>query len=123
MLSTLDGDKKTDWPRYVAPVVYTYNSTKHGSTGYSPYYFMYGRHPQLPVDVALGFYKLEKEIKPYAAYADDLRAQLAHAYDLASKAISKRAKNKRSYDLVHQRKHPRARRPSVGSDSECKREA
>ena len=55
MLGTLDGDKKTDWPRYAAPLVYTYNSTKYGSTGYSPYYFMFGRHPQLPVDVALGF--------------------------------------------------------------------
>ena len=83
----------------MAPLVYAYNSTKHGSTGYSPYNFTFGRHPQLPVDVALGLDKLGKEIKLYAAYVDDLRAQLAHAYDLASKATSKRAKNnKRSYD-------------------------
>ena len=60
---------------------------------------MFRRHPQLPVDVALGLDKLVKEIKPYTAYADDLRAQPAHAYDLASKAMSKRAKNnKRIYD-------------------------
>ena len=99
VLGTLDGDKKTDWLRYVAPFVYAYNSTKHGSTGYSPYYLMFGRHSRLPVDVALGLDKLGKEVKPYAAYADNLRTQLANAYDLASKAMSKRAENnKRSYD-------------------------
>ena len=59
---------------------------------------MLGRHPRLSVNVALGLDKLGKEIEPYAAYANNLRAQLAHAYDLASKAMSKRAENKRSYD-------------------------
>ena len=99
MLGTLSGDKKTDWPSYVAPLVYAYNSTKHGSTGYSPYYLMFGRQPRLPADVALGLDKPEKEPKPYAAYADNLRTQLAHAYDLASKAVHKRAEyNKKSYD-------------------------
>ena len=99
MLGTLSGDKKTDWPSYVAPLVYAYNSTKHGSTGYSPYYLMFGRKPRLTADVTLGLDKLEKEPKPYAAYADNLRAQLAHAYDLASEAMHKRAEyNKKSYD-------------------------
>ena len=99
MLGTLSGDKKTDWPSYVAPLVYAYNSTKHGSTGYSPYYLMFGRQPRLPADVALGLDKPEKEPKPYAAYVDNLRALLAHAYDSASEAMHKRAEyNKKSYD-------------------------
>ena len=34
--------------------VFSYNVTPHASTGYSPYYLMYGRHPHLPIDILLG---------------------------------------------------------------------
>jgi hypothetical protein len=99
MLGTLSEDKKTDWPSYVAPMVYAYNCTKHGSTGYSPYYLMFGRQPRLPIDIALGLDQLNKKSKPYSTYVDNLRAKLAHAYDLASKAIHERAEgNKKNYD-------------------------
>jgi len=46
MLCTLEEDKKSDWKSYVAPMVHAYNSTIHTSTGYSPYYLMFGRHPR-----------------------------------------------------------------------------
>ena len=37
----------------VAQVIYVYNCSRHGSTGYSPYYLMFGRKAQLPIDPIL----------------------------------------------------------------------
>ena len=36
MLGTLEDHKKDDWKSYFAPLVHSYNATKHPSTGYSP---------------------------------------------------------------------------------------
>ena len=99
MLGTLDCDKKSNWPDYVASLVHAYNCTKHASTGYAPYFLMYGRSPRLPIDVTLGLPTKTEDTRPYAAYAENLRARLAHAYRLASRGSgAKAAANKRQYD-------------------------
>ena len=54
MLGTLEDHKKEDSKSYVAPLVHSYNATRHDSTGYSPYFLMFGRHPRLAVDAYLG---------------------------------------------------------------------
>lgn len=46
MLGTLEHHQKQDWKSYVAPLVHSYNATQHASTGYSPYFHMFGRHPR-----------------------------------------------------------------------------
>ena len=38
------------WPEYIKKLVFSYNVTPHSSTGYSPYFLMYGRPPNLPMD-------------------------------------------------------------------------
>ena len=60
MLGTLDNQKKGDWKSYVAPLVHSYNATKHPSTGYSPYFLMFGRHPRLATDAYLGITSTEE---------------------------------------------------------------
>ena len=54
MLGTLEDRQKEDWKSFVAPLVHAYNATKHDSTGFSPYFLMFGRHPRLAVDAFLG---------------------------------------------------------------------
>jgi len=40
--------ERTDWDKYVATSIYTYNNDFHSSTGSSPYCLMLGRDPNLP---------------------------------------------------------------------------
>ena len=48
--------KQTDaseWSRFLPSVIFWSRVTQHASTGYSPFYLMFGREPMLPLDVML----------------------------------------------------------------------
>ena len=90
MLGTLEDHKKEDWKSYVAPLVHSYNATRHDSTGYSPYFLMFGRHPRLAVDAYLGLNNPESSsILSKEHYATKLKKRLEFAYQVASKEAEK----------------------------------
>ena len=101
MLGTLEDHKKEDWKSNVAPLVHSYNATKHPSTGYSPYFLMFGRHPRLAVDAYLGIPSPEEStVVSQDHYATKLKKRLQFAYKVASKEAQKAAeRNKAYYDL------------------------
>ena len=100
MLGTLTSEQKNDWKTYVPSMVHAYNSTRHDSTGYSPFYLMFGRHPRLPVDVALGIVPEDGKDESLPAYVQNFKERLSYAYDIASTEARKAAeKSKRHYDL------------------------
>ena len=84
MLGTLEDDQKSDWKTYVPSLVHAYNSTRHESTGYSPHFLMFGRHPRLAVDAFLGI-KPCSERSDKSKYVTDLKKQLDFAYKTASR--------------------------------------
>ncbi|MCG8113144.1 MAG: DDE-type integrase/transposase/recombinase, partial [Candidatus Thiodiazotropha taylori] len=99
MLGTLEEDQKADWKSYVAPLVHAYNATKHDSTGYSPYFLMFGRHPRLAVDAYLGLSSEDPKISDKEHYATKLRKRLQFAYKTASREAEKSAaRHKHLYD-------------------------
>ena len=53
MLGSLDPKRKTDLKSKVGSLVHAYNCKKHDSTGFAPYFLMFGRHTGIAVDLAL----------------------------------------------------------------------
>ena len=85
MLGTLENHQKEDWKSFVAPLVHAYNATKHDSTGYSPYFLMFGRHPRLAIDAYLGLNSPEESISYREHYVTKLKKRLQFAYKMPPK--------------------------------------
>ena len=99
MLGTLDEEKKPDWKSYVAPLVHSYNATRHESTGYSPHFVMFGWHPRLAIDAFLGVIS-DSSVKDHITYVSSLEKRLKFAYKTAAKVAEKASKrHKTRYDL------------------------
>ena len=82
----------------MSTVVHAYNATKHESTGYSPFYLMFGRHPRLPIDVAMGVEPSEGDAEGHD-YTEKLRERLEFAYKLATDQSEKASgRHKTLYD-------------------------
>ncbi|KAI2647161.1 Retrovirus-related Pol polyprotein [Labeo rohita] len=98
MLGTLDPDQKPRWHEYVDALTHAYNCTQHDSTGFSPYFLMYGRHPRLPVDLLFGL-STANEPCEYSEYVQTLRECMTYAYGEADR-MSRHAKGlqKKHYD-------------------------
>ena len=99
MLGTLEESSKSDWKSHVAPMVHAYNVTIHKSTGHSPYFLMFGRHPKLAIDAMLGLTANDDKYTSKHEYIRQLRDRLSKAYRKAESLASKSAMdNKARYD-------------------------
>lgn len=97
MLKTLETEQKSKWKKHLPHLVHAYNCTPHSTTGYSPYFLMYGRQPKLPVDHL--FEDEEHTDKTTTQYVEKLKKGLREAYELVNRSQQNSdAANKRRYD-------------------------
>ena len=83
MLGTLSSSEKLKWFNHCEYISYAYNTTVHTTTGLSPYFLMFGRHPKLIGDAILGIsYK-----QPTVMSTDKLIAGLKKAYKICRNSI------------------------------------
>ncbi|KAK3773152.1 hypothetical protein RRG08_013739 [Elysia crispata] len=92
MLGTLPERRKKDWTSYIGMLVLAYNSTKCDSTGFSPYFLMFGREPRLPVD---NMFPLCSE--PRGDYITNVKEALEWAWAKASENGSKAKESQKNY--------------------------
>lgn len=98
MLGTLEPHLKPRWHEHLDAMTHAYNCTQHDSTGYTPYYLMFGRHPRLPVDLIFGL-STASEPRGYSDYVQILYDSLSQAYAQANQTSRHaKAQQKKHYD-------------------------
>lgn len=99
LLRTLESEQKKKWPAYLPELCHVYNCTPHATTGFSPFYLMFGRDPRMPLDLFLG----EKQEAWQAVMPNEWLGnhldRLKWAHDAAAKRSGAKAdKRKERYD-------------------------
>lgn len=87
LLRTLPDQKKRRWPEYLQELVYVYNVTPHSSTGFSPYYLLFGQEPKLPVDFLLGVKQDRESVATVTDWVKVHQERLQQAHKLAKKHL------------------------------------
>ena len=101
MIGILTKERKNARPKYLADLALAYNSSTHESTGYSPYFMMFGRQPRLPIDVAMGI-TLDDDADDFVKSQQEI---FQTAYNIASRKIREAgSKQKKNYDKGRSKK-------------------
>ena len=77
-------------------MTHAYNCTVSKTTGFAPYYLMFGWEPKIPIDIELNFPSTREEVSP-STYVDRLRHKLEWAFHKAQENIQ--------HDMISQKKY------------------
>ena len=99
MLSTCTHDHPFDWEHHLRKVCMAYNSSVQSSTGYTPFYLMFGCQAQLPVDIIYRPSCTDSQSAPpsTSAYASQLQTRLLTAFDLVRDHASTHHKRQKAF--------------------------
>lgn len=98
LAKTAQADGK-DWDQRLPYVLFAYRSSPQTSTGESPFYLLYGRDPQLPMDIALSAIP-DRSLIDVGDYKTLLSSKLSEAWKLARKNVEKaQFRQKKAYDI------------------------
>ena len=89
MLRSVPAKYKSRWRDHLNKVVHAYNYTKHDVTGYSPFLLLFGRPPQLAIDLMFGL-KPPPGYSMYPEFVKKWRDAMSEAYQLTLKQQQKR---------------------------------
>ena len=80
MLATTTREHPFDWEDQIRKVCMAYNTSVQASTGYTPFFLMFGRQARLPIDLMYGTGSHSE--MPVSEYAAQLKQSLEDAYRL-----------------------------------------
>ncbi|KAL1268820.1 hypothetical protein QQF64_034183 [Cirrhinus molitorella] len=89
MLRSLPLKAKHQWPQQIQSLTFAYNATVHETTGFPPFYLMFGRVPRLPVDVMFKQVLREPVVVDYSSHAKTLLTHLQEAATIAQQHSAK----------------------------------
>ena len=102
MLKSLKESEKKDWKKHLPKLAFAYNSTVNKSTGFSPFYLMFGRESKLPIDLVFQEIRDMVEVnngQTHEQFAKEWEQSMLKAFEVARENIGKSAQyNKRYFD-------------------------
>lgn len=97
MLSMYVSADHRDWDNTLPYVTFAYNSSRHDTAGFSPFYLLYGRHPTLPFETLL-----PADTYTPTEYARDATVRAQTARQIARDRLSASQLSQKSrYDSHH----------------------
>ena len=98
MLATTVQSHPLDWEDHIRKVCMAYNTSVQATTGYSPFYLMFGRNARLPVDVMYPTNKPSADVS-YGEYVKMTSKSMEQAFHIAREHVGeKQERQKQFYD-------------------------
>ena len=99
MLKSIPEKEKKNWKIHLPKLMFAYNSTVNKTTGYSPYFLLFGRESHLPIDSIFPVEAKKLNNKTYAKFVENWQSSMKEAFEIANEKIKKAAEyNKKYYD-------------------------
>ncbi|XP_054643421.1 uncharacterized protein LOC129187765 isoform X1 [Dunckerocampus dactyliophorus] len=89
MIRCLPLAAKQHWVQQIQTLTFAYNATVHETTGYAPFYLMFGRVPRLPVDMVFKQVLKDANVVDSRSYASKLMTNLHEAAAIAQRHARK----------------------------------
>eukprot|EP00794_Sanderia_malayensis_P002386 gene2386-biopygen1273 len=99
MLAAFVSSHKDDWDLWVDLAVYAYNTSRHESTGLSPYELVFGRIAKTPLELDLGLPL--KNPQTHFEYSESLRTHLSSLQKIAQQNLARSRHDQRSRGPSH----------------------
>ena len=87
---------KNEWQEWVSAMTHAYNCTVSKTTGFAPYYIMFGREPKIPIDIELNLPSTREEVSP-STYVEQLKHKLEWAFHKALENIQRDMISRKKY--------------------------
>ena len=103
MLKSLSSAEKRNWKEVLPKLSFAYNSTQHATTGFTPFFMMFGRESRLPIDEIFQEIQMEEQGKlrcrSHQQFVDEWKRSMKEVFRVArEKSEVSQAYNKKKYD-------------------------
>lgn len=86
ILAKLLQDNTTQWDDQIPQALFAYRTSLHESTRFSPFLLMFGRSPNLPIDVMLG--KSNSRCQPVPEFVETIQEKMPGLFNMAKEHLS-----------------------------------